>query len=230
MKIKKQLSWQKIGVAELIQPSVATLIIANVVPLFGVLFLGWKIFPLLVLFWLENVIVGVFNVFKMLLASPSSPGQWVAKIGAIPFFCFHYGIFTLVHGLFVFLMFGGLLMDSPDFPTPSVIGDAFGTFQLGWAALALFLSHLISFIINYIGKGEYKQSKLNELMQQPYSRVVVLHVTIILGGFLIAFFGSPIFALILLIALKTVIDIQAHVKQHKRYEEKRAEEAGVEGG
>ena len=76
-------------------------------------------------------------------------------------------------------------MDSPNFPTPAVVAQVFGDFQIGWAALALFLSHLVSFIFNYIGKGEYKQSKVNDLMGQPYGRVVVLHVTIILGGFLI---------------------------------------------
>jgi hypothetical protein len=227
--MKNRLSWQKIGIAELTRPSVATLLIANVLPLFGVLFLGWKIFPLLVLFWLENVIVGVFNVFKMLVASPTSPGQWVAKLGMIPFFCFHYGMFTLVHGIFVFVMFGGILMDSPDFPTPAVVAQVFGDFQIGWAALALFISHLVSFIFNYIGKGEYKQSKVNDLMAQPYGRVVILHVTIILGGFLIGMFGSPIFALILLLVLKTVIDIQAHLREHKKFSEKQAETVGAEG-
>ena len=130
--MKNRLSWQKIGIAELTRPSVATLLIANVLPLFGVLFLGWKIFPLLVLFWLENVVVGVFNVFKMLVASPTSPGQWVAKLGMIPFFCFHYGMFTLVHGIFVFVLFGGVLMDSPNFPTPVVVAQVFGDFQIGW--------------------------------------------------------------------------------------------------
>ena len=227
--MKNRLSWQKIGIAELTRPSVATLLIANVLPLFGVLFLGWKIFPLLVLFWLENVIVGVFNVFKMLVASPTSPGQWVAKLVAIPFFCFHYGMFTLVHGIFVFVLFGGVLMDSPDFPTPAVVAQVFGDFQIGWAALALFISHLVSFIFNYIGKGEYKQANLNGLMGQPYGRVVVLHVTIIAGGLLISMFGSPIFALILLLVLKTVIDIQAHLREHKKYSERQVEMAG-EGG
>jgi hypothetical protein len=60
-------------------------------------------------------------------------------------------------------------------------------------------------------------------MGQPYGRVVVLHVTIIAGGFLIGSFGSPIFALIMLLVLKTVIDIQAHLREHKKYGEKQGE-------
>jgi hypothetical protein len=47
--------------------------------------------------------------------------------------------------------------------------------------------------------------------------VVVLHVTIIAGGFLIGFLGSPAVALLLLLVLKSVIDVQAHVRQHARY-------------
>jgi hypothetical protein len=192
------------------------------------LFLGWKIFPLLVLFWLENVIVGVFNVFKMLVASPTSPGQWAAKVFTIPFFCVHYGIFTLVHGVFVFVLFGDIFMQGAEFPSVTAVSQVFGGFQIGWAALALFLSHLVSFIFNYIGKGEYKQSKVNDLMAQPYGRVVILHVTILAGGFLIGALGSPIFALLILIVLKTVIDIQAHLREHKKYSEQRGETAGTE--
>jgi hypothetical protein len=175
---------------------------------------------LLVVFWLENVIVGVFNVFKMLIASPSSGKEWASKVVAIPFFCFHYGIFTLVHGLFVFLVFGGILNETTGGLSTGLFAQVFSVYQLGWAVLALFASHLVSFIFNYIGKGEYKQANLNGLMGQPYGRVVILHVTIILGGFLIAFLGSPVFALILLIFLKTIIDVQAHLREHQKYVDK----------
>jgi len=213
--MKINLSWQKIGAAELGQPSVLFLLLANLVPLYGVLFLDWKVFPLLVLFWMENVIVGFFNVFKMILASPSKPVTWLSKVAAIPFFCIHYGMFTLAHGFFVFAMFGGEFFQ--DVPTLDAVTFLQTIDGVVWAALALFLSHLISFIVNYIGKGEYKQSSLNDLMSQPYGRVVILHVTIILGGFLIGFLGSPVIALLLLIFLKSVIDVQAHLKEHAKF-------------
>ena len=47
------------------------------------------------------MIVGGFNVLCMLWAQPDNPLIWVAKAGTIPFFIFHYGMFTTVHGLFV---------------------------------------------------------------------------------------------------------------------------------
>src|SRR5438067_13751016 len=46
----------------------------------------------------ENVIVGGFNVLRMLWAQPDNPLIWVAKAGMIPFFIVHYGMFTTVHG------------------------------------------------------------------------------------------------------------------------------------
>ena len=48
--------------------AVVALIVANPVPLVGVLFLGWNVWMILIVYWLENGIVGVFNVLKMLKA------------------------------------------------------------------------------------------------------------------------------------------------------------------
>jgi len=53
-----------------VTPSLVALVIANALPLVGVLFLGWTVFPLVLLYWLENVVVGGFNVAKLLLAQP----------------------------------------------------------------------------------------------------------------------------------------------------------------
>ena len=71
-----------------LRPSVLALIAANVVPLLGVLWFGWEVFPLLLLFWFENLIIGAFNVLKMILAAPDSGKRWAAKLFLVPFFCF----------------------------------------------------------------------------------------------------------------------------------------------
>src|SRR5438093_11744623 len=47
------------------------LLIANAIPLIGVLFFGWSLLTILVLFWIENGIVGFWNVPKILLARQS---------------------------------------------------------------------------------------------------------------------------------------------------------------
>jgi hypothetical protein len=221
MSTGSRFSWLKPQPAQFLTPSVLTLILANLVPLYGLFFLHWVVFPVLLLFWIENVIIGVFNVFRMLLASPSKPLDWVGKLFMIPFFCFHYGMFTFVHGVFVFGFFGRYFTSGAPFPDIHTLTQALRDYQLGWPVLALLLSHAASFTMNYIGNGEYKQAALKDLMAQPYSRVVILHLTIILGAFVVAALGSPVFALLVLIMLKMFIDIQAHLREHKKYSVKK---------
>lgn len=52
--------------------SAATLILANVVPLAGVLLWQWSVSSVVILYWFENVVIGVINVLRMLFASPES--------------------------------------------------------------------------------------------------------------------------------------------------------------
>ena len=62
------------------------LLVANLVPLAGVLFWGWDAFALLALFWMENVVVGVFSALRMLTIDPRDPALWLAKLFMVPFF------------------------------------------------------------------------------------------------------------------------------------------------
>ena len=224
MSAGSRFAWLKPQPSQLLTPSVLTLVVANLVPFYGLFILHWEVFPVLLLFWCENVIIGVFNVFRMLLASPSKPLEWVGKVFMIPFFCFHYGMFTLIHGVFVFGFFGGYFTSGAPFPSADTLFQAFRDYHLGWSLLALFLSHAASFVLNYIGNGEYKQAALKDLMSQPYSRVVILHITILFGGFVVMALGSPVFALLILLLLKMFIDIQAHLREHKKYSEKKQPE------
>lgn len=78
---------------------------ANALPIVGVLFLGWEVFALVLLYWLENVVVGGYNVAKLLLARPGQPVFWGIKLFFVPFFVVHFGGFTYAHGLFVLALF-----------------------------------------------------------------------------------------------------------------------------
>lgn len=51
--------------------SALLLIAANAIPVVGVLFFGWSLFTILVLYWLENGIVGLWNLPRILLARGS---------------------------------------------------------------------------------------------------------------------------------------------------------------
>jgi len=202
---------------EWLRPSVLALIAANVVPLLGVLWFGWKVFPLLLLFWFENLIIGAFNVVKMILASPDSRKGWAAKLFLVPFFSVHYGMFTLVHGVFVIGLFGGQFRQGAPFPDLSTVLGLIQEEHLGWAILGLTVSHAVSFGMNYIGEGEYRRASLDMLMSQPYGRIVVLHLTIMGGGFLMMALGSPTVGLVLLVVLKIGLDLSAHLKERRKF-------------
>ena len=176
------------------------LIFANLIPIFGVMFLGWSVRSVLVLYWLENVIVGVFNIPKILI----SDGTTADRISTAIFFLVHFGGFTAIHGAFVFTLF----------KEPAGSSGAGMAAFYGFSLLSLFLSHLYSFKTNFIGKGEYLDRDPQTQMFIPYGRVVVMHLVVLFGGIMLTKFGSPMPALLLLIVLKTGIDLIAHKLEH----------------
>ena len=190
------------------------LVAANLVPLAGVLFWRWDVLALLVLFWMENVVVGLFFALRMVFADLEDGALWLAKFVMVPFFCIHYGMFTAVHGMFVFMLFGegSYRVDGLNALAPAARAAAdYGL----WLPLAVLVgSHLFSFAWNYLYRGEFRSAQLSKLMAQPYGRVVVLHVAIILGGIAAMTLGSPVWALLVLLGLKIALDFKAHVKEH----------------
>ena len=204
---------------DLRKPSVLALILANLVPVGGVLFFGWEVFPLMFLFWSENVIVGVFNVLKMICAGGGGSIGQATKFFLIPFFCVHYGMFTFVHGIFIMAMFGGGLEHGASFPGVGTFWNVMQENHLGWAVLGLVISRGISFATNFIGHGEYKNVVAPMLMAQPYGRIIVLHIAIIGGGFLVMALHSPVLGLLLLVVLKTLLDLAGHLRERKKFSE-----------
>jgi hypothetical protein len=213
------------GVPRLLEqwrPTATALLLANLIPLAGVLAFDWDVFALVFLFWLENVVVGGFNVLRMFWVQRGAERTPLAKVVVIPFFCFHYGMFTAVHGVFVFALFGsGFSGDL--FPSAQMVMQVIHEHALWVAVGALVLSHAFSFVRNYVSEGEYRRVTLQQLMSQPYARVVVLHIAIIGGGFLVMALGAPVLGLLLLVVLKVAVDVSAHLREHAKL-------APVEGG
>jgi Family of unknown function (DUF6498) len=205
--------------------AVVVLIVANLIPLVGVLFFGWNVWMILIVYWLENGVVGVFNVLKMSKAqgvpgdSASSwrvngrPASDMSKAGLIPFFIVHYGIFWLVHGVFVWTL---PLFGSMESETAAVdMTTGFQPLTIPLAVLALTISHGVSYWFNFIKGGEYLRTSAAAQMFAPYGRLVILHVTIIIGGMAIAFTGAPAAAVAILVGLKTAMDVGFHLAEHR---------------
>jgi hypothetical protein len=224
--VERLLAWYRVGSSV---GAVVALLAANLLPLFGVLFLGWSVWTILTVYWLENGIVGFYNVLKMAVV----PG--IGKIGVIPFFILHYGMFWFVHGVFVQTIPELTGVGTP--VNPSVLPiEPFGpddTFFIlvdnatsaavdpsgvVLAGIGLFISHGVSFVFNFLRRGERLKTSAMELMFAPYGRVVILHLTILFGAFAVAAFGAHLFPLLILICLKAAIDLGFHLREHRAAE------------
>lgn len=179
------------------------LVAANAVPIFGALAFDWSLGDLMILYWLESAIIGIYNILKMSIAGGAKAFFFV------PFFTVHYGGFMAGHLVFILVLFAG-----PKVGTPSVerFLDLLRTAAV--PAISLVASHGVSFATNFVGKREYAEADIEELFGAPYKRIVLMHVTIIFGGFIVIALGSPAPVLLLLIVLKTAVDLRAHMKEH----------------
>ena len=209
--------------------ALVALVAANLVPLVGVLFLGWTVWTILTVYWLENGIVGFYNVLKMAVV----PG--IGKLGVIPFFIVHYGMFWVVHGIFVQTLPGltsfGTAVDQPFRPIESLMPSESGYVAFDTApstgvdpsgvvlaGIGLFISHGVSFVFNFLRRGEQSRTSATALMFAPYRRVVILHLTILFGAFAVAAFGARLLPLVILVSLKTATDLAFHLREHRTVE------------
>jgi hypothetical protein len=87
------------------------IIIANVVPLLGVIFSGWNPSEILYLYWLESLIVGFFTLAAILgsglLQYRDDDLRWgmlALTLFTAVFFTLHYGGFNFGHGVFLALL------------------------------------------------------------------------------------------------------------------------------
>ena len=196
-------------------PSWMALVAANVAPVFGVLFAGWGVFPLVFLYWVENVVIGLFTVAKMLSARPGDPGR--RGRGAITaLFVFHYGAFLFGHGVFLMVVFAAQKPDGME--GRAAFENLFGQItnvSLLLAAVPLLASHAWSFVTNYL-RAERHDAQLKQLAMSPYGRTILLHLFIIGSAWLVMKLGSPLPVLLLFVAMKTTVDLLVHLYEHRK--------------
>lgn len=204
-----------------LSPSEICLIAANMIPLIGVVFWEWRVFDVMLLFWLENVIIGLFNILKM--------SAWTIRTGfylAVPliaFFALHYGGFAFGHFVVLMALFGDIQPGDKVSMAFFMTRPEFHTWGFYAAALGIFASHLFSFCANFLGRGEIAKTNALALMFQPYKRVVMLHVTLLMGGAAAQILKQPVWAMVLLVGLKIIFDLRAHRKSHREKESVLAE-------
>jgi hypothetical protein len=214
------------------------LIAANLVPLLGVIFYQWDSQTILALYWIENLIIGGFNIVRMAIASAYH--RKIDGVFLILFFCFHYGLFCAAHGtLLVDLIGFSDQLNATASPNFQLVGP-FVLFNDAIHIVTAFIEHLspaivlgvfvillsrgVSFIEHFILRGELFNATPNKLMMAPYSQILVMHVGLIVGAMVLKNLNDPIWLLAVIVILKIVVDYSQHVRRHKKQSSDTSEE------
>ena len=191
------------------------LIIANTMPVCGAIFLGWNIADIMFVYWAETLVIGIFNLFKIRYARDSisaarpRSARIFRKLQLAGYFALHFGGFAAIHG-FILYMISLEFLKIPVQPLHLIAST--------WSSLVLLLiSHTYSFLNNFMKNKEHEHKSDMDVMFEPYYRVVVMHVSLLLGLGLIIVIGQPLPMLLLFVVLKTGLDLAGHLRERKRF-------------
>lgn len=194
--------------------SLVLLVAANLLPLVGVFLWDWDVFFLLLLFWCENVVIGLFGIARLIVAANND----TIKEGLfLPlFFVVHYGGFMFGHFMVLFGMYSSNVEELGNSAQPA---DYYRLVleNFNWIAVAaIFVSHGWSFVENYMGRSEHERLSPMQAMGLPYKRMFITHVALILGGVFLIERGQPLGGLVILILLKIGLDVTFHRREHRQ--------------
>ena len=180
------------------------LIAANLIPVYGVWFLGWSAVEVFVVYALETLLVGMLTVLKLLVATlyrkkdiwyNNGASTTVSGFFFIFFFILHYGLFAAVQS--------SIFSQSADITPP---GSGLMHFFFHWyeyvnkdiaVMLAGFtVSYVARSFVPFVLSGEFKTISMMRLMFQPYGRIFIQQLTVILGSMFLGFGADKGFILV----------------------------------
>lgn len=187
-----------------------TVVGLNLVPVAGVAFLGWDVWTILVVYWLENAFAGIFAFLRIGIAEGvprpgatdvfSSPG--VTRQALQFFLLLHYGLFWILMSQLVF----GLV--------PGILGPDAGPLPV-WPLLLLAVVPLALArwreYRQFIDGGEYRRATPSSQMWAPYPRVAVLQGAI-LGAAIIGSLLPDVLAPLAVICAKAAYEVAVELR------------------
>ncbi|MFH1588844.1 MAG: DUF6498-containing protein [Candidatus Diapherotrites archaeon] len=195
--------------------SAKVLVLSNLITIVLAVVFSWSIMIILWSYWLQSVIIGFFNFFKILtLKDYSTEGMKISGMRGQPaattgikifiafFFAFHYGFFHLVYSF---------ILGAFTFASQAITFTDLNFILL--AGIIFFFNHLFSFL--YFKSKPQKKANIGTVMFFPYARIIPMHLTIIFGGMFLYLGIGSVFVLILFLGLKTVADLVMHSIEHK---------------
>jgi hypothetical protein len=201
----------------------AFVLATSLVPLAGVLWFGWSASTLLVIFWGETLLAGTANLarirlhrqltrasghFRLHLKDSSRKHSGTKKPTRETTFFAEYAtilyVFTFAHGLFLGFF---LLMLHRNWrgegPSPWQIDVE----SLRNGILAVAGITVLELLYDLTSLGQQPFSWLKQRVQVALGRVVILHLVVIFGAFLMMRFETPMSFLAILVGLKALMDL-----------------------
>ena len=189
------------------------MIAANLIPVYGVWFLGWSAADAFIVYALETIIVGIMTLLKLgVMTVVRKKDTWynegrstmASGLLFMFFFTIHYGLFVAVKT--------SIFSQSANLP-----GSGFLHFFLNWYTYldnqdivimlcGFVISYLVRSFIPFIIKGEYRTLSMMRVMFQPYGRIFIQQFTVILGSMFLVLGGDKAFILIFALA-KILFDV-----------------------
>ena len=205
------------------------LIAANLVVAAVTLFRGWGFYEIIIVYWCEVIIIGGYNMARMVMVGLAGEpfGKWVDVGGVgnrlvllifvLGFFVVKFGGFALGMGLLVAMVpaFLGQAHDAGAREIWHGLRAVAGGVAI--AVMVLFISHGISFVMNYLVRREYEKTNLLVLMFWPYVRmslvVMALAAGLVAAKLFPALDTSTTFGVVIVL-VKLAADLLLHQIEH----------------
>jgi len=213
-----------------VQVTSIVLTIANLLVLLEVLRHEWGCFAILLVYWCEALIIGGYNVLRMLvvgvfgerpLGTRETVGVGVgsrilATVLVTGFFAYKFGLFSLFVGAFVVAMpaFGAAAGSGGMRVLHGLSAAAPG---VAIATAGLFVSHGVSFIRHFLVGREYERTNLFGLILRPYLRMALVGAVLLAGVVLVALvprLGSATVFSVVIVLAKLGADLFSHRLEH----------------
>lgn len=203
----------------------AFLIAANLLPVYGVWFLGWNAREVFMVYCMETIIVGLFTLVKMGIVTAFKKWDWWENNGSrtkvhgvfhMLFFLVHYGFFVAIQ---MFLFSKTSVFDSSkDFDFFNFLFSIPSNFNSSsWIMLSSFIiGYGYKTLTEFILTDEYKTASLTTIMFEPYIRIFIQQFTVIVGSFILLFNAGNVFILffaIIKIFFLVAIDYEGLMKK-----------------
>lgn len=207
-------------------PSLIGLLVANGFTIWLVLTEDPSLTDALWIYWGQSVVIGLLTIARIFaygiapekmmqsIQQAKAPlsqtvANRIAKWLLAPFFLVHYGGFHLVYALF-------LLAFSADIDNATGFGGQETHVTVIVTAVSFFaFAHVLSFVLHHHAE-KARKTTVDEFISRAYGRIIPMHFTILLGGFLTAFFkDASLSVMLLFLTLKAVSDVGAHIAEHR---------------